>query len=320
MGKPNKKLYSQLYYKLYKARALEEKLAELSKGGLIPGWVHSALGQESVGVGVAASLNKGDYLNLTHRGRPQLVGKDVDLRKFLAEAMGKKTGACQGKSGEMHFTDHKAGVICGNGIMGASLPICTGVAFSIKQKKTGQVVVCFFGDGSADQGTFHECLNMASLWKLPILYVCENNGWAQFVPQKDTSAVMDVAQRAAAYEMPGKTITEGNDVVAVYQAAAEAVTMARDFQPSLLEFKVSRWDGHYVGDPQGYRDPEDMEKAKADDPLALFRQKIADAKALTAAEVKRAEQKAQKDIQVAVDFAMKSDYPDTDTAVAGVFI
>lgn len=319
MSKIDKSKMADLFTLLLKARRLEEKLSELSEAGLIPGWVHSCLGQEAVGVGVVPHLNDDDYINLTHRGRPQLVAKGVNLKLFLAEAMGKKDGLCKGRSGEMHFADKEAYVLSGNAIIGASLPICSGVAFSCKLRNTGQIVVCFFGDGASEEGTFQECLNFASIWKLPILFVCENNGWAQFVPQSETSAVLDVSKRAAAYNIPAKTVYNGSDVLAVYNAAGEAIAMAREMQPNLLEFKVHRWLGHYVGDPQKYRDPKDIEECRKDDPVKKFQKRLLKEKILEKNEIDNIDRKVREEIEEAVKFAMNSPKPDIASAFEDVF-
>ncbi len=308
-----------LFTTLVKVRLLEERLIELSTQGLIPGWLHSGLGQEAVGVGVVSNLDKDDFVSNTHRGRSQAIPKGVDLKGFMAETLGKATGTCKGKSGEMHFGDKKAGVLGASAIMGAGIPIAAGVAFSCKLRGTSQVTVCFFGDGTADEGEFHETLNIASLWKLPIVFVCENNGWAQFCPQKDTASVPDIYLKAAAYNMPGKMV-DGNDILAVYQAAGEAISRAREGGgPTLLECKTNRWLGHYVGDPQKYRSAEDIEKVRQLDPLARFQNRLLEEKVLTPDQIEQIRVKLKAEIEEAVEFAQNSPPPKPEAVFEDVY-
>jgi len=318
MAKLDREAQINLYTLVSKARKLEEKLIELSTGGLIPGWVHSGLGQEATGVAVTVNLNKNDYINITHRGRPAMLGKGVSLKNFLAEAMGKKDGPCKGKSGEGHFADMEKNIIGGSGIIGASLPICAGVATACKLKKTGQIVVCFFGDGAADEGAFHETLNLASKWELPIIFVCENNGWAQFVPQTATSALMSIAKRADAYNMTSESV-DGNDVLKVYNVAKEAVVRARNMQPTLIEVKVNRWLGHYVGDSQKYRDADEIEDCKKDDFLEKYRSYLLKNKVLTKGKIKNIEENVEIEIKEAVEYALGCELPDNEVAFEDVY-
>ncbi|MFH1003032.1 MAG: thiamine pyrophosphate-dependent dehydrogenase E1 component subunit alpha [Chloroflexota bacterium] len=309
----------ELFTTLLKVRLLEERLIELSTQGQIPGWLHSGLGEEAVGVGVVSNLNQDDYVSNTHRGRSQAIPKGVDLKGFMAETLGKATGTCKGKSGEMHFGDIKAGVLGASAIMGANIPVAAGVALSCQMRKTGQVTVCFFGDGTVDEGTFHETLNVASLWKLPIVFVCENNGWAQFEPQTDTAAQPDIYRKAAAYNMPGKMV-DGNDLLAVYEAAGEAIARARKGDgPTLLECKVKRWLGHYVGDPQKYRDPADIEAVRQLDPVPRLQKKLLADKVITETQIEDIKSKIKAEIEEAVVFAQNSPPPEPSAVYEDVY-
>lgn len=309
----------ELFTTLLKVRLLEERLIELSTQGLIPGWLHSGLGQEAIGVGVVSNLGKDDFVSNTHRGRSQIIPKGVDLKGFMAETLGKATGTCRGKSGEMHFGDIKAGVLGASAIMGAGLPIAAGVAFSSQVRGTDQVTVCFFGDGTVDEGEFHEVLNIASLWKLPIVFVCENNGWAQFSPQPDTASVPDIYRKAAAYNMPGKKV-DGNDIIAVYEAARKAIARARRGNgPTLLEAKTSRWLGHYVGDPQNYRSAEDIKAVRRLDPVARFQTRLLAEKVLTLDQIEVIKGKLRAEIEEAVEFARNSPPPQAEAVLADVY-
>ena len=309
----------EMFANLLKVRRLEERMVELFMQGFIPGWVHSGMGQEAAGLAVTLNLDENDYAFGTHRDRGIFVGKGVSLKLFLAETMGKKTGTNKGRIGEMHYVDKEKGLFGGMGLIGANLPIAVGTALSCKLRESGQVVACFFGDGTVDEGVFHESMNLASVWKLPIVFVCINNGWAQFTPQTMTTRVLDVARRASAYDMPGETV-DGNDILATYEAAEKAVARAREGNgPTLLECKVRRWLGHYVGDPQKYRDPKDIEECRKDDPVARFQTKLLEQKVLTPTEIEEIDRKVKAEIEEAVKFAQESPSPEPAVAFEDVW-
>ena len=311
MKATNKQLVELLTVML-RARTFEEKAAEAFTSGLIPGFIHVGIGQEAVAAGVCARLRPTDSICITHRGHVQAVAKGMDLKLLMAELFGKKTGICKGRSGSIHVADKNVSVIGSTGIVGAGLPVATGAALSYQIQGTDQVAVCFFGDGAVNQGTFHESLNMASLWKLPVVYCCENNRWAQFTPQKLESRVTTVSGRAAAYNIPGITV-DGCDVIAVYEAAGEAVERARKKEgPTLLEFSLNRWYGHYVGDPQKYRDEEDVKKSRQSDPIAMFKDKLVQQDILTSDEIEKIEGQVSADIDEAVKFAQDSPLPEVE--------
>lgn len=319
MQELSKEKLTEIYATLLKVRRLEERLVELFQAGEIPGWIHSGLGEEAVGVGASMNLRPGDYITATHRARSVSIPRGVDLKLFMAEAFGRIDGTCKGRAGEMRFMDIKHGVLQFTVTIGEHISFAAGTAFSSQVRGTDQVSVAFFGDGNVDTGLFHETMNVASLWKLPMVFVCENNGWAQFVPQKDTASVPDVGKKAAAYNMPGVTV-DGNDILAVYRAAGEAIARARRGEgPTLVECKTSRWLGHFVGDPQKYRDPKDIEAAHKSDPVPRLQERLLQEKVLTPQLIEQIEKKIKAEIDEAIEFASKSPWPTPDEALKDLY-
>ncbi|MBW1941322.1 MAG: thiamine pyrophosphate-dependent dehydrogenase E1 component subunit alpha [Deltaproteobacteria bacterium] len=309
MKKPGKKRLMQLYENMVAIRAVEERLMDVFSKGEIPGFIHVCIGQEATPVAVCSWLKDSDYMANTHRGHGHALAKGIDLNLFMAELFGKKNGFCRGRSGSMHLADHSLGILGANGIVGGGIPIATGAAFAASYKKTGQVTVCFFGEGATNEGTFHESLNIASLQKLPIVYVCENNGWAEFTPQAVHMPIRDVADRAGAYNMIGTTVS--NKVLDIYKAAGEAIGRARKGEgPTLLEVKSARWHGHFVGDAQKYRVEEDVKTAKQKDCIADFEKKLLKEKILSKKEVKKIGESVHKRIEAAIAFARESPFPE----------
>lgn len=307
----------ELLGNMVKARVLAQRVSELTMGGRIPGWTHTRIGQEAAGVGVCAALRPTDYI-FRHIGHAHLIAKGVDLKRATAELLGREAGFCKGKSGE-HQADMSTGLMGMGGVIGATMPIAVGVALSCKYRGTDQVTVCCFGDGSAAQGTFHESLNLASLWKLPVIFCCENNGWAQFSPQRLTTVVRDIATLATAYGIPGVTV-DGDDVLAVFQAGQKAIERARRGEgPTLLELKTHRWHGHYVGDPQKYRSPEEIEECKKFDPIPKLETKLIEAKVLTREEIELIKQKIESEVEEAIKFAEASAWPQPNEAIEDVY-
>lgn len=316
---PNSKKLVEYYEKMLRIRRVEEKLMELFSNGEIPGFIHVCIGQEATPVAVCSHLKESDYISSTHRGHGHALAKGVDLKFFMAEVFGRKNGFCRGRSGSMHLACRELGVLGANGIVGGGIPIATGVAFASKYKKTGQVTVCFFGEGASDQGTFHESLNIASLKRLPIVYVCENNGWAEFTPQNIHMPIKSVADRAAAYNMLGVMVS--NDFFKIYEAAGNAIKRARSGNgPTLLEVKCHRWHGHFVGDAQKYRTKEDIGAAKKDDCIRKFENRLLKDNVLTKKEIKEIEQRILNEIEEAVEFARKSPFPDKSELMEGVYV
>ncbi|MFQ5666807.1 MAG: thiamine pyrophosphate-dependent dehydrogenase E1 component subunit alpha, partial [Candidatus Binatia bacterium] len=290
--------------------------------GQIPGFVHVSIGEEAVPAGVCAALTKADYITTTHRGHGHMLAKGGELKPMMAEIFGRATGYCKGKGGSMHIVSYELGILGANGIVGAGIPIATGAALAsnLSDKKT--VAVSFFGDGASNEGTFHESLNLAGLWRLPAIYVCQNNAYAEFTPTAESTAVVDIATRAAGYNMPG-IVVDGNDVLAVYEAALGAVERARRGEgPTLIEAKTYRWEGHVVGEQAfvgEYRDAGELEAAKRRCPILLFRQKVLATGFVEAAELDRLHAEVQHDVDDAVAFAQSSPPPDVATATRDVF-
>lgn len=291
---------------MVRIRRVEERLSELFTQGKIPGFIHTSLGQEAVAAGVCSCLEREDSVLTTHRGHGHAVAKGIDLRRFMAEIFGRRAGFCKGKSGSMHVADKEVGVVGANGIVGGGLPIALGTALASLYRGEKAVTVCFFGDGASNQGTFHESLNLAALWNLPVVFCCENNQWAQFTPQSRYMKVEQVATRAGSYGMPGVTV-DGNEVLLVRQAAAEAVARARRGEgPTLLECRVRRWSGHYVGDAQKYRSPDEVKAARALDPIQRFAAALSESGVLARNGMEAIEARVKGEIDDAVAFAVES--------------
>ena len=257
-----------LYGKLVLIRRAEERLAELFADGEIPGFIHLSIGQEAVSVGVMDALTPDDTVASTHRGHGHAIAKGLPLDGFFAELLGKENGLCKGRGGSMHVADLSIGMLGANGIVGAGLSIALGSALAHKTLDRDLIAVAFFGDAATAEGLLHECLNLASLWKLPLLLVCESNGWGEFLPTSKQVA-FDLKALSSAYDIPFHTV-DGNDVAAVSTRANSIVALIRDGGgPVLLECRTTRFRGHYEGDAQKYRDPSDIESLRARDPLTI---------------------------------------------------
>jgi TPP-dependent pyruvate/acetoin dehydrogenase alpha subunit len=261
-----------LYRKMLTVRAFEERAGELFSQNLIPGFIHLSIGEEASSVGTCSVLRQDDYVASTHRGHGHLIAKGADPMRMFAELFGRKTGYCKGKGGSMHIADFSLGILGANGVVGGGFPIIIGAGLSIKLRKTDQVGVVFFGDGAANRGTFHEAANMAAVWKLPVIFVCENNLYASTTPAAYSLAGGSIAGRASAYGMPGYAVN-GNDILEVRKTVGEAVKQAREGNgPSIVENKTYRFRGHFEGDPQKYRTKNEIEDfRKRHDPIQLFR-------------------------------------------------
>ncbi len=243
-----KELLLQMFRTMQRIRQFESKIRDLAVANEIPGFVHVSIGEEASATGVCAALRKTDRITSTHRGHGHLIAKGGELRRMMAEIFGKRGGYCKGKGGSMHIVDFSLGILGANGIVGAGLPITAGSALAAQIMGRDDVTACFFGDGASNEGVFHEALNLAAVWKLPAVFVCENNGFGEFTPMHTVTAVRDIAVRAQAYGIPGH-IVDGNDVLEVYRFAGEAVARARAGDgPTLLECKTYRWEGHVVGE------------------------------------------------------------------------
>ncbi len=292
-----------MLYAMLKIRRVEERISDSFAQGKIPGFLHVSIGQEAVSAGVCACLRDDDSILTTHRGHGQALAKGIDLKRFMAEIYGRVDGFCKGKSGSMHIASRESGVIGSNGIVGAGLPISLGTAFASAYRGDKTVTVCFFGDGASNQGTFHESLNLAALWNLPVVFCCENNGWAQFTPGKVATKLKNISKRAESYGMPGVTV-DGDDVLEVRKEAAVAVERARNGEgPTLLECMTHRWFGHYVGDAQKYRLPAEVQEARTFDPIVKFQKFLSDANHIGSGYMDTLEERVRLEIEEAVAFA-----------------
>ncbi len=308
-----------MYAGLLRVRLFEERVRELFANGRIPGFLHTSVGQEAIAVGVAAALRPDDYVLSTHRGHGHLVAKGGSLRGLMAELYGKATGICHGKGGTMHIADVSVGYLGANGVLASGCVVAPGVGLSIKRRRSGQVVVTFFGDGAANRGPFHEGLNMAALWRLPVIFVCENNRWASTTAHTDSTAGGSIAARAAGYGVPGETV-DGNDVLAVHAAVARAVARARAGEgPSLVEAHTIRWVGHFEGDAQAYRPKEEAAEGRRRDPVARLGAALERRGLLDAAHAARVRDAITAEIDDAVAYAEGSPLPAPADALTDLF-
>lgn len=308
-----------LYEQMLRVRFFEEKAAECFTKGMLAGNIHLCIGQESSVIGSCSALEERDYITSTHRGHGHCLGKGAKTDKAMAELFGKKTGYCKGKGGSMHIVDADKGILGANGIVGAGIPIATGSALASKIRGSDEVTMCFFGDAAANQGTFHEAINMAAAWQLPIVFLCENNGYGVSVPIHKVTNTESLAVRAKAYGIPGVTV-DGTDILNVYETVKQAVDAARSGKgPSLVEVMVYRWQGHYCGDPAAYRPKTYIEEAHKNDPIEHFKHYLLDNKKATAAELDNLEKMMRDEIERATNFAVESDYPDVSEAFTDVY-
>lgn len=308
-----------MYENMLKIRKFEESAMNLFAEGQIPGFVHLYLGEEAVATGACANLNDDDYITSTHRGHGHIVSKGGDLNLMMAELFGKETGYCKGKGGSMHIADATKGILGANGIVGAGHNIAAGAGLSVKYRGTDQVCVCFFGDASTNQSTFHEALNLTSIWKLPVVFVCENNGYGISLSQEKHQAVKDISDRAVAYNMPGITV-DGNDVFAVNEAVDEAVKRARKKQgPTLIECKTYRHRGHFEGDPTVYRSDEELQEWLEKDPVKRMEAYLIENNVVSQEGMDALNVKVDREIGAAIKFAQESPYPTLESSVEDVY-
>ena len=311
--------YRDLYLTMSRIRRCEEQLNAVFAKNLFPGFIHSYLGQEACAAGVCAALRADDTIVTTHRGRGHFIAKGMPLRPMMAEMFGRATGIGGGRGGEMHAADPSVGILGGNGIVGGGIPLAVGAAYASVLDGLDRVSVAFFGEGASNQGAFHESLNIAAAWTLPVIFVCENNLYAEMTPWRETTGQVDVAARAAGYGMPGE-IVDGNDVLAVLRATTTAVARARAGQgPTLLELKTYRWGGHFQGDPCKYRTREEEAEWKARDPMRLFRNEILASQALGEDALNRIDGDVAVEIAEAIEFALASPDPAPESALLNVY-
>jgi pyruvate dehydrogenase E1 component alpha subunit len=300
-------------------RAFEEKADELFALGRVHGTMHLGLGQEAVAAGVCAALKPDDYILSTHRGHGHCLAKGADAGRMMAEFLGKETGYCRGRGGSMHIADVSGGNLGANGIVAGGLPIATGVGFSIQVRKTDQVCVAFFGDGAANEGAFHESINLASIWALPIVFVCENNQYAMSMPVRKSMRIERISDRAAAYGIPGVTV-DGTDVLAVSAATDAAAARSRSGGgPTLLECVTYRYKGHSKSDRQRYRTRDEVDAWRRRDPIVQLRARLIAGGVLTDADADAMEAEARSAIDAALRFAEESPEPDPGSLLDGVY-
>lgn len=312
----------KMYEQMLTIRRFEEKAIELFEHNLIRGNIHPCIGQEAVSVGACTPLRRDDFMVNTHRGHGNCIAKGADLKLMMAELFGKSTGYCKGKGGSMHIADFEGGNLGANGIVGGGLPIAAGAGIGIQNRGTDQVAVCFFGDGATNQGTFHESLNLAALWKLPVIFVCENNLYGLSTPVHEAVSADHISDRAMAYGIPGMSI-DGNDIIAVYTKMVEAVDRARAGEgPTLLDCITYRFFGHFTGDPgKGitYRSKEEMGQWLERCPIKKFREHLIQSKRITEKMARTMETRVKASIEEAVQFAKESPLPLPEEALQDLF-
>jgi TPP-dependent pyruvate/acetoin dehydrogenase alpha subunit len=302
-----------MYRNIYATRRFELRCIELYRQGHIRGYLHPYLGEEAVAAGACAALRPDDYIVSTHRGHGHCISKGADLRFMMAEITGKATGYCKGRGGSMHISSKQVNNLGANGIVGGGIPIAAGAAMGITVRQTDQVVIAFFSDGASNNGVFPESLNMAGIYRLPVIFMLENNHYAVSTPIECATGCCELAGRGPAYGVPGICV-DGNDAVAVYRETSRAVARARRAEgPTLIEAKTFRHGGHHVNDPGLYMDPQILAAWKARDPLALLQQVIANPE-----RIRGIEEKVDAELEAAVEFAARSPEPDVEEFLAGI--
>ncbi|NPV70558.1 MAG: thiamine pyrophosphate-dependent dehydrogenase E1 component subunit alpha [Firmicutes bacterium] len=305
---------------MLKNRYFEEKVDEFFAQGKIHGTTHLSIGQEACAAGAMAAIETGDYITATHRGHGQTLAKGADVNRMMAELLGKATGYCKGKGGSMHIADIESGNLGANGVVGGGIAIAVGAALALKMQKRPNVVLCFFGDGAIAQGVFHESANLASVWKLPVVFVCENNQYAMSISNERALACRDAAIRGQAYGMPGEP-ADGNDVLAVYGAVKKAVDRARRGEgPGYVELQTYRWKGHSKSDANRYRTKEEIAQWKLKDPIKRFRTLLIENGVIDEAVFEAMDRAAREAVEKAVEFAQNSPDPGLEELTTDVYV
>jgi len=302
-------------------RNFDNKVNRLVKRGVVPGMTHFSVGEEAANVGAVAAINIGsDLITSNHRGHGQSIALGIDLNEMMAEIMGKATGTCKGKGGSMHIADLDGGNLGANGIVGGGMGMAIGAALTQKMKKTGKIVVCFFGDGAVNEGTFHETLNMASIWKLPVIFYSINNMYGISTPISSVINIDYNYRRAASYGIPGHFIEDGNDLMAVYNKFEELVKYVRDGNgPVLVESITYRYLGHSTSDPGKYRTKEEVDEWKKKDPIPRFKKYLLDNKLATDKEIEAVEKASEDAVEESVKSALSSPEPTLESAFEDVY-
>ncbi len=308
-----------IYKTMNEIRDFETKALSYFEQNKLRGSVHLYVGEEAIAATVCSQLRDSDYITSTHRGHGHCIAKGAELGKSMAELMGKATGYCKGRSGSMHIADFEKGNLGANAIVGGGIGIAAGAALAARLRGSDQIAVTFFGDGASNEGAFHEAINLAAVWKLPVIFVCENNLFGISVPVSESTAVEDISIRATSYNIPGYSV-DGNDVLAIDEVFSRAVARARAGEgPTLIECKTYRWLGHWTGDPQVYRTREEVEAWKLKDPIRRLRDYMITAGIATLAELTAIETQSRADVEAAAEFAMQSPEPDPATVTDDVF-
>jgi pyruvate dehydrogenase E1 component alpha subunit len=303
--KLSREIYADLYLKMVRTRNFEETAARLFVEGKVHGTAHFCIGEEATGVGVCAALEKEDMIAQTHRGHNQAIGKGMDMKRMMAEFLGKATGYCKGKGGCMHIADFSVGSLGANGVVAGGIPVAAGAALSQKYFKRDNITVSFFGDGATNEGAFHECLNLASVWGLPVLFVCTNNLYGMSTHIRRAMHITDIASRAVSYGIKGITV-DGNDVLAVYGETLKAREYVLKNGPMFMVLDTYRWMGHSKSDPQLYRTREEVNEWKLKCPIKRYREYLLKENIFTGAEIEGFDKQAQEDVAAAVAFAEES--------------
>jgi len=304
---------------MYHIRAFEEKVDELFMKGEVHGTTHLSIGEEATPVGALAALRSDDYITSTHRGHGHCIAKGADLSLMMAELLGKETGYCRGRGGSMHIADVKTGNLGANGVVGGGIPIATGVGLSMILQGVDRICLSFFGDGAANEGTFHESINLAATWDLPVVYLCENNQYGMSMSTRRAMRNETIAQRATGYGIPGEPV-DGNDVLAVYEAVYKAAQRARSGHgPTLIESRTYRYKGHSKSDQNRYRTRDEIREWQNRDPIQRFAALLLERNVISRQEVEQEEAAAYQAVEDAYQFALSGSDPDPETLLEGVY-
>lgn len=315
----SKEELKELYKKMWDIRWFEEKVDEFFAKGMIHGTTHLCVGQEASAVGSCAVLNPDDKITSTHRGHGHCIAKGAEVNKMMAELFGRTTGYCKGKGGSMHIADVEKGNLGANGIVGGGIPLAVGSALTAHMKKLDYVTVCYFGDGATNEGSFHEALNLAAVWNLPVVFICENNQYGMSGPVKDMVKIENISERAKAYGFPGVTI-DGNDMIEIMNTTEEAVERARSGNgPTLIEMKTYRWKGHSKSDARLYRTREEESEWKEKDPIKRFQDVLIAAEVFTAEDAEAIRKQSKKDIEESVEFAKEGPMPTKEDLLTDIY-
>jgi pyruvate dehydrogenase E1 component alpha subunit len=312
-------LLKALYRRMVLIREFELRAIAERRVGLIPGFIHASIGQEATAAGAGMALRPDDVFTSTHRGHGHLIGKGGDPARMMAELAGRATGYCRGRGGSLHISDFDLGSLGANGIVAGGIPMAVGAALAFHMRAEPRVALSFFGDGAANEGAFHEALNLAGLWKLPVIFLCENNLYGEGTPQSKQAPIADLAIRAEGYAMPG-VIVDGNDVIAVYQAVSAAAARARAGDgPTFIEGKTYRWHGHYEGDPQVYKPSGELQEWQQKDPIRRLATALIGAGIVQTSWPDQVRDEVRSQLDDAVRFAQESPHPAPNEALAGVY-